>query len=224
MASQVLSRRESPDLARCCRSTVSARRTRSEDKRIQRQMPYDGRKYPVADARCAFKVGICVSGLLDEVAKTFSVEADAACRSEIDNAESNGMRHRVGAANHVELVDDRSDVKLSRMDRNRAPPRDRFVRRAVAEQHQRRPATGPSESTDAQGFTSGSSIVESISPQRSECHGPPSRDTTPSAPSPAVRRSGCGSHEPRRRVGATWILRRFGRIRPETASTSRQIA
>jgi hypothetical protein len=101
-----------------------------------------------------------------------------------DDAESSGMRPRVGAADHIELVDDRSDAKLGRMDRNRAPPRGRFVRRALAEQHQRRPATGPSETTDAQGFTSGSSIRKSISPPRSERHGPPSRDTTPSAPSP----------------------------------------
>jgi hypothetical protein len=142
-------------------------------------MPYDGRKYPLADARCASMVRVCVSGLLDEVAKS-----DAACRSEIDNAESSGMRQRVGAADPVELIDDRSDVKLGRMGQNRAPPRDLFVRRALAEQHQRRPATGPSETTDAQGFTSGSSIRESISPPRSERHGPPSRDTTPSAPSP----------------------------------------
>ena len=46
------------------------------------------------------------------------------------------MRHRVGAADRVELVDDRSDVKLGRVDRDREPPRDRLVRRALSEQHE----------------------------------------------------------------------------------------
>ena len=46
------------------------------------------------------------------------------------------MRHRVGAADRVELVDDRSDVKLGRVDRDREPSRDGLVRRALSEQHE----------------------------------------------------------------------------------------
>ena len=65
-----------------------------------------------------------------------STEVDAACGSEVDDAEPSGMRHRVGTTDRVELVDDRGDVKLCRVDGDREPPRDRLVRRAFGEQRQ----------------------------------------------------------------------------------------
>ena len=46
------------------------------------------------------------------------------------------LRHRLGSSLRIEFVEQRGDVKLYRMDRNREAPRDRLVRRALGDQRQ----------------------------------------------------------------------------------------
>ena len=120
-------------MAHSCRLAVPARQTRSGDKPTQRRMRYDG--VGRADAhRC--EALRAVDFLRSRYAGNRSTEVDAACGSEVDDAEPGGMRHRVGTTDRVELVDDRGDVKLCRVDGDREPPRDRLVRRAFGEQRQ----------------------------------------------------------------------------------------
>jgi len=56
--------------------------------------------------------------------------------SEKDHAEPSGMRDGAGAADCVELVDERADVKLGGMDGDAEPAGNYLVRRALGEQSQ----------------------------------------------------------------------------------------
>ena len=59
-------------------------------------------------------------------------------RLQIDDAEPRGVRHRVGTADGVELVEQRSDVEFGGMNRNSEPSRDRLVRCPFGHQQQAR--------------------------------------------------------------------------------------